>query len=140
MERTFHPLRSLPLNVKSEEGLLLFWKANALLGLQGSVQGSFFFLSFELLDPAPLFFSFRVHGSSPSWARACGSRHGPRRSKEPGAFFRKSVGRKEGSWRSWRAGTGSTSIVHPGCTKPALCRGRTSGGQWRRNLQERKRN
>src|ERR1017187_3666763 len=87
MERTFHPLRSLPLNVKSEEGLLLFWKANALLGLQGSVQGSFFFLSFELLDPAPLFFSFRVHGSSPSWARACGSRHGPRRSKEPGAFL-----------------------------------------------------
>jgi hypothetical protein len=36
-------------------------------------------------------------------------------------------------------GTGSTSIVQPGCTKPAQCRGNTSGGRWRRNLRERTR-
>src|SRR5208282_2009150 len=29
-------------------------------------------------------------------------------------------GRKEGSWRRSRAGTDSTSIVHPGCTKSPL--------------------
>ena len=32
-----------------------------------------------------------------------------------------------------RAGTASTSIVQPGCTKLAPCRKRTSGGQWRRS-------
>ena len=40
---------------------------------------------------------------------------------------------KGGSWRSWRGRGVSGSIVHPGCTKPAQCLGRTSGGRSRRN-------
>jgi hypothetical protein len=50
-----------------------------------------------------------------------------------GRISKKSAGRKEGSWRSWRGRRVSASIVHPGCTKPAQCPGRTSGGRWRRN-------
>jgi hypothetical protein len=36
--------------------------------------------------------------------------------RKRGRISRKSVGRKGGSWRKWRAGTVRTSIVHPGCT------------------------
>jgi hypothetical protein len=43
------------------------------------------------------------------------------------------AGRKGGSWRSWRGRRVSGSIVHPGCTKPAPCREKSSGGPWRRN-------
>ena len=46
----------------------------------------------------------------------------------------KQVGWTKGrSWPRSRAGTGSTSIVQPGCTKPVHCRRRTSDGRWRRN-------
>src|SRR5208282_6466106 len=44
-----------------------------------------------------------------------------------------SVGRKEGSWRSWRGRRVSASIVHSGCTKPGQCRRKHSGGRWKRN-------
>ena len=37
------------------------------------------------------------------------------------------------SWPSWRGGTGSTSIVQPGCTKPVRCRRRSSSRRSRRN-------
>jgi hypothetical protein len=36
--------------------------------------------------------------------------------------------------------TASASIVHPGCTKRVPCRKTTSGGPWRRNSREGKRN
>ena len=45
----------------------------------------------------------------------------------------KEIGWTKGSWPSWRAGTDSASIVHPGCTKPGKCDGRTSSGRSRRN-------
>ena len=46
----------------------------------------------------------------------------------------KEVGWTKGrSWRKSRAGTVSTSIVQPGCTKLESCRRRISGGRWRRN-------
>src|ERR1700733_590540 len=58
----------------------------------------------------------------------------PKATKEP-----QQIGWTKGrELASWRAGTGSISIVHPWCTKRGKCQGRSSDGQLKRNLRERK--
>ena len=42
-------------------------------------------------------------------------------------------GPKVWSWPGWPGGTGNTSIVQPGCTKPVRCRKKNSSRKWRRN-------
>ena len=47
----------------------------------------------------------------------------------------KEVGWTKGwGWQRSRAGTVSTSIAQPGCTKRESCRRRISGGQWEKEL------
>ncbi len=43
-------------------------------------------------------------------------------------------GPRPGNWPRWRGGSGRGSIVHPGCTKPANCPGRSSSGRLERHL------
>ncbi len=53
----------------------------------------------------------------------------PQARKQP-----KDVGWTKGlSWPNWRGGTGSTSIVQSGCTKPVRCRRTTSRRRSRKN-------
>ena len=50
--------------------------------------------------------------------------------------LKKWAGRRESSWRSWRAGIGSSSIVQPGCTKLAVAEGGVSAGGGKRTHRE----